>query len=193
MKRGSLFILCIIFLAKIVTCQTKNISLIGGGGLSIHGTGDLSGYSFFNQVDIPFGKRFFLSPGIQFTNNSQTNFLTSDIRLNYVTSGIDFFTNIQYLVLNKSHHRIAIGVGPLLRFENSSYPREVSSNLGTSGEQILRLTYDPLHSTSLGYNVAPSYYYQPAKRFFIGAKINLQNDTKANIITSKLVFVGIKL
>jgi hypothetical protein len=80
---------------------------MGDGGLSIPGTGDLSGYNFFNQADIPFSKRFFLSPGIQFTNNSQTYSLTNDIRLNYVTSGIDFFTNIQYLVLNKSHHRIA--------------------------------------------------------------------------------------
>jgi hypothetical protein len=181
-----------IFLTQMVTCQTKNISLIGGGGLSTHGTGDLSGYSFFNQADIQFSKRFFLSPGIQFTNNSQTYFL-HDIRLNYVTAGIDFFTNIQYLVLNKSHHRLSIGVGPLIRFENSSYPSEVIWNLGNSGEQILTLTYDELHSTSLGYNIAPSYYYQPTKRFFIGAKINLQNDTEANIITSELVFAGIKL
>ena len=46
------------------------------GGISKHGAGDLSGITFLNQVDIKF-KNFFLSPGIQFTNNSEAYILSS--------------------------------------------------------------------------------------------------------------------
>ena len=48
-----------ILLPKTVTSQTKEIDLIVAGGISKHGTGDLSGYTFLNQVDIKFKKIFF--------------------------------------------------------------------------------------------------------------------------------------
>lgn len=47
-----------ILLSKTVTSQTKEIDLIVAGGISKHGTGDLSGYTFLNQVDIKY-KNFF--------------------------------------------------------------------------------------------------------------------------------------
>ena len=192
MQKTILFILCILSLTQMATCQTKDISLIGGGGLSFLGTGDMKGYSFFNQVDIQLNKHFYLSPGIQFNNNSQT-YLLYDFKLNYVTTGMNVFTNINYFVLNASRHRISIGAGPVLRFQSSSYPREVWANLESTGERSLFISYDKLHSTSLGYNVAPSYYYQCTKRFFLGAKFIFQNDTEGDVITSGLLFAGIKL
>ena len=48
-----------ILLSKTVKSQTKEIDLIVAGGISKHGTGDLSGHTFLNQVDIKFKKIFF--------------------------------------------------------------------------------------------------------------------------------------
>jgi len=45
-------------LSKTITSLTKEIDLIVAGGISKHGTGDLSGYTFLNQVDIKY-KNFF--------------------------------------------------------------------------------------------------------------------------------------
>lgn len=193
MKTNIAFTFLLLFSVNIVTCQTKDVRLIVGGGLSKHGTGDLPGYSFFNQVDIQLNKHFFLSPGIQFTNHSQTDILSNEFRINYVTAGINIFTSINYLILNKSHHRISLGAGPLVRFENSSVPREVGINLGSSGEQVLFLKYDKLRSTSVGYHVTPAYYYQCCNKISLGAKFIFQNDTKGDAIISSAIFLGINL
>ena len=152
------------------------------GGISKHGTGDLSGYTFLNQVDIKFEK-FFLSPGIQFTNNSKTYILSSGLQLNFVTEGVNVFTNINYLILNKTRHRIAIGAGLVLRFVSSSYSLEFGTNLNVNNEQELLLKNDKLRSVSVGYNVTPSYYYQINTRLFLGAKFIFQNDTKGDAIS----------
>ena len=192
MKIGILIIALALFFTKTVTSQKKDFRLIIAGGYSTHGTGDLPGYSFLNQVDIELTKRFFISPGIQFTNHANTYPLTGYI-LNYVTAGINVFTNINYLLLNKVHHRISIGGGPIVRFENSSVPDETGTRLDENGNQILILKNDKLRSTSLGYNITPAYYYQCNSKMFFGARFILQNDTKGDMITSELFFIGVKL
>lgn len=193
MKKNVIFICILLFSVKIANCQTKDIRIMVGGGLSTHGTGDLPGYSFFNQVDIHLNKHFFLSPGLQFTNHSQTSILRNGFNINYVTAGINIFTNINYLILNRSRHKIAIGAGPLVRFENSSLPSQVGLNLAQSGEYVLILKYDKLRNTSVGYQVTPAYYYRFSDKLFLGAKFILQNDTNGDIITSSLGFVALRL
>ena len=192
MKHFLLLSVLVFLLANVVKSQTYEHRLLIGGGKSMHGTGDLPGYSFFNQLDIQLNKRFFLSPGIQFTNHADKYYL-SEFELNYVTAGTNIFTNINYFILNKTRHQVAIGAGPLLRFQNSSVPSYVASGLGASGAQVLTLQYDKLRSTSFGYNISPSYYYQFSTKCFLGAKLILQNDTEADVILSSMALIGIKL
>ena len=174
------------------TAQKRDMRFVIGGGISLHGTGDMRGYNFLNQVDVMLTKRLYISPGIQFTNNAAKGVLTY-FEVNYVTAGVNVFTNLNYLLVNKSRHQFAFGAGPMVRFQNSSVPTEIASNLSPSGEQILYIKYDKLRSVSVGYNITPSYSYQYSKRIAIGAKVILQNDTEGDVITSQLVFVGIKL
>lgn len=107
--------------------------------------------------------------------------------------GVNVFTNINYLILNKTRHRIAIGAGPVLRFESSSYPLEFGINVNVNNEQELLLKNDKLRSVSVGYNVTPSYYYQINTRLFLGAKFIFQSDTKGDVISSAIAFVGVRL
>jgi len=74
---------------------------------------------FFNQVDIQLNKRFYISPGIQFTNHAQT-YSMPPWNLNYVTGGVDVFTNINYLIISKIC---------LKKYSNSNFPQ--STNLYT--------------------------------------------------------------
>ena len=190
MKKIAIYI--VLFFPIVACSQVKNVRLIIGGGSSLHGTGDLKGYSFLNQVELKLKNNFFLSSGLQLTNNSQRSNLTY-FSLNYVTAGANIFANINYSVINRNRHQVAIGAGPLLRFQNSSVPSEVGTNLSSSGEQILFIKYDKLRTISIGYNISPSYYYQLSQKVSLGAKFILQNDTNSDMLTSELVFVGFKL
>ena len=136
---------------------------------------------------------FFLSPGIQFTNNSNAYILSSNLQLNFVTEGVNVFTNINYLILNRTRHSIVIEAGPVLRFESSSYSLEFGTNLNVNNEQELLLKNDQLRSVSVEYNVTPSYYYQINTRLFLGAKFILQNDTKGDVISSAIAFIGVRV
>jgi len=190
MKKNILFLT---FLFPVFAfCQSKDIHLVIGGGPSMHGTGDLSGYSFLNQVEIKLNDHFFVSPGIQITNNSKTNQLTY-FQLNYVSAGINVFANINYFVLNRSRHHLSVGAGPLVRFQNSSVPVEAGTNINAAGEPILFIKYDKLQSVSFGYNISPAYYFQCTKKISAGTKFILQNDTRGDVIKTMSLFVGIKL
>lgn len=177
MRKNILFIALVVCFTKIVSGQTKEIRLMLGGGTSTNGSGDMRGYCFFNQVDIQLNKRFYISPGIQFTNHPENGNYTGEY-LNYITSGVDVFTNINYLIINNIHHHIAIGAGPLIRFQTSNVPDYDNSDL---------------HTTSIGFDVAPSYYYQCNNKLLFGAKFSFQNDTNGDVITTATAFVGVRL
>ena len=193
MKKNILFVLCAIFITINVTSQTKEIRVMLGGGYSTNGSGSGHGYSFFNQVDIQLNKRFYISPGIQFTNHAQTYSLPP-WNLNYVTGGVDVFTNINYLIISRSHHHFALGAGPFIRFQSSSVPLYACTTWDfNTNQKLLDIEYGKLRTTSVGFNVAPMYYYQCNNKLLFGAKFSFQNDTEGDVITAATVFVGVKL
>ena len=186
-------LVCILLFAPVISfSQKNNIQLIIGGGPSFNGTGDMKGYNFLNEADIELRKRWFISPGLQFTSHA-TSTTIGYSQINYVTAGINIFTGINYLLVDKNRHRFAIGAGPVVRFQYSSVPVEAGSTLSVSGEQVIFLKYDKLHTTSIGYNVTPAYYYQCSKKISIGTKFILQNDSRGELISSALIFVSVAL
>lgn len=70
---------------------------------------------------------------------------------------------------------------------------EFGTNLNVNNEQELLLKNDKLHFVSVGYNVTPGYYYQINTRLFLGAKFIFQNDTKGDVISSAIAFIGVRL
>lgn len=173
--------------------QSNQTKFMLGGGVSFNGTGDALGYAVLNEIDISIGKRFFLSPGIQLNTHSKTENINV-YQLRYVTSGLNLFTNINYKILNKSRHQVALGVGPVLRLQTASEPSTVYYSTTPMGEPMLTLKYDdPIKTLSVGYNIMPSYYYTISKKLFAGAKGVLQNDTRGDVISSAFLFFGVNL
>jgi hypothetical protein len=187
-----IFVSLPLFLLVVNFSWAQDVRLLGGGGISFHGTGDLKGYGFINQVDINYQKRFFVSPGLMFTNHSGEYRLTN-FKLNYVTAGVNIFTNINYQFLKKPKHSIVLGAGPMIRFQNSAVPKMVGSSLGANGQQILQIEYDKLRTVALGYNITPAYYYACNSKLYLAAKAIFQNDTEGDVLTSGIFLIGVKL
>lgn len=193
MKKAAL--LCVIFLCfhQLSVAQREAPHLLIGGGRSLFGTGDLVGYSFFNEVDLPLTKSLFLSPGLQLSNASRS-YQLMNFTLQYITNSVNLYTNINYRILNRSRNHISIGAGPVVRYQNTSIPDGASATLQPSGEYALGLDYtQPTSTLTIGYNVSPSYSYQFSKKFSLGVKLVLQNDTQGDIVTSEMLFLGIDL
>ena len=184
--------LLIILLGKCAFSQTIPTRIIVGGGPSLNGSGDLSGYIALNEINVNIGKRFFLSPGFYFSNHSQ-RYQFPNFEFRHVIAGINVFTNINVLFLNNKHHSIAFGAGPVLRIQNESAPSNLGEQLGRTGQREVFYIYQPSPTTTFGYNVAPAYYYKLSRKLSLGAKFILQNDTEGNIITSEMLFVGVNL
>lgn len=186
--RAFLFLLFYLVTANCLA-QRRPVEIIVGGGPSFNGSGDLGGYTFFNQVDVSLGKRFALSPGLHFTSHAG-NSVAGRYEFRYVTTGINLYTQLNYYVLNRPRHRIALGLGPVVRYQSNPNPGSIGLTNGT----ILDLYYyEPINSFSLGYHFSPAYYFRINRKFFIGGKGVLQNDLRGDIITSAAGFIGVVL
>lgn len=192
-KKISSAIILLLFTSDLL-CQYPGIRLFVGGGRSFNGSGDAAGYAFINQVDIRWGSRFYLSPGIQLTNHFQTQYIAS-YQLRNVTTGISVYTNLNCLLLNSRKHQIAIGAGPVGRLQSTSVPTDISYGVSApANNPMLSIQYsEPVHTLALGYNVSPSYNFRVSPRLTLSAKLCLQNDTRADLITSEMILLGISL
>lgn len=171
--------------------QKKELTLIVGGGRSSTGTGDMGGYGALNELDIPLSKHFSINPGWQF--NTFSSFIDFD-RYRTITTGVNIYGNFNYKPLNNKHHVIAIGAGAFVRFQDSNVPDSYEYHLNAAGEGVWSYYYySPQKTTSVGYTIAPTYFYKISPKLSIGARLMLQNDTQEDIITSGFLLLGIKL
>jgi hypothetical protein len=173
--------------------QDQRVKWRAGAGHSFLGTGDISGYTFFNEVELRLKKRFTVNSGIQFTNHAGSYEFT-DHAYRYAVSGITGYINVNYLLLLKPRHRIAIGVGPSLRYQNSSDPYSIGVRREPTGMYILEIDYrNPRSTWALGYVVAPQYEFQISRRCFLGARFMLQNDTEGDLLASQALTFAVGL
>lgn len=174
--------------------QDARIKLFIGGGYSFNGSGDAGGYAFTNQVDIKLSRRLFLSPGVQLTNHFEPLYI-ADYQFHNITTGINVYANLNCLLLNSRKHQVAIGAGPVGRFQSTTQPTTISyGSSPTSNNPRLFVDYQgSVHSLALGYNVSPSYSFRISPKLALSAKVCLQNDTQADLITSEMLLLGISL
>src|SRR5687768_13517972 len=159
--------------------QSKPLKLSFSAGHAFHGTGDMHGYTFLAEVQIPFKKlkRFSVSPGIQFTGHA-IEMDATEYTYRAVTSGVMAFTTIDYMLLDRKIHRIRLSAGPSLRYQSDSQPDFIDGRRLPSGEWLTTVGYrSPLNTFSAGYLLAPQYEFQITKRLHLGLRLMLQNDT----------------
>ena len=110
--------------------------------------------------------------------------------------GITAYTNISYALLLKSRHRITTGLGPSLRYQRSSAPTYIEYRLEppSPGTPTLIFEYEePIASWALGFVLSAQYQYKVSEKFFLGARLMLQNDTRGDVITSQALTFSVRL
>jgi hypothetical protein len=171
--------------------QAAPTQIFFGAGPSFNGSGDAVGLMVTNEVQVPVARRFFISPGFQYTRHSGAIDLgMSEYR--YITAGVSLHANINYALLETAKHRIALGVGPYVRHQTDTYTGLSATTIG--GQPYLQLDYrDKMNTVSVGYHIAISYYTVLSRRLVGGIRVGLQNDTNGDIITSSNLMIGVKL
>ena len=191
-------VLCIVLLfifSTVSFAQKRAMKISFSAGHALHGTGDMHGYTFFAEVQIPFKKlkRFSVSPGIQFTGHA-IEMDATEFKYRAVTSGLTAFATIDYMMLNKKLHRIRFSAGPSLRYQSDSQPDFVDGRRLPTGAWSTTLGYrSPLNTFSAGYLIAPQYEFQITKRLNLGLRLMLQNDTRGDVLTSQSLLMGVRL
>jgi hypothetical protein len=138
------------------------------------------------------GKRLSLISGLQFTSYSGQRTIGS-IRLNELTTGLNLFLNVNYPLISNAKHNVSVSAGPVFRLQNSSVPSKFEYNLSPTGAELYTLQFEKSRSASIGYLGAASYSYKFNSRVFLGVKFMLQNDTKADLILSQALYIGLQL
>ena len=171
--------------------QASPTQIFFGAGPAFTGSGDVTGLMVINEIQLPIARRFFISPGFQYTRHSGTTGYAA-LEYRYATAGVSLHADINYALLETAKHRIAIGVGPYVRHQTDTYAG--LSFYNTGGIPSIQLDYyNKMKTLSVGYHIAPSYYFVLSRRLVGGVRVALQNDTNGDIITSSNLMIGVKL
>lgn len=191
------------FLFSQVAAQSKNAIFVSGGK-SFHGTGDLKGIAVDVMHEHNLNNRFSWSNSLTTTihykinrgpnNNSSQPFLQDNL-LRFTTAGIQLNSHIDLTLINISNNKINLEVGPMLRFQSSSYPSSFGSHQETNFPYLYYdVNYKENYNTiSPGYNVSLSYITNVSHKYKAGIKATFQNDTQSDVITSLSLVFGTAL
>jgi hypothetical protein len=196
MRNALLFTICCMVSVPRAYAQQIPHKINIGAGHAFLGTGDLSGYTVFTELEVPFQNsgRFSWSPGLQFSNHATTTYLTNGFEHRAITSGIAAWLKLDYAVLLSARHRITIGAGPSLRFQSDSQPTSIDGRLEPSGVWVTDISYEHnLNTLSPGYLIAPQYQYMISKRVALGLRVMLQNDTRGDVMASQVIMAAVNL
>lgn len=194
MKKCLLFVL-ILLLASRGFSQKKIRSIQLCAGKSWHGTGDLKGFSvdvLYNQhitkkVDFSAGLTSTIHYGKDGGFNSLFPGISPDERLiRFTTAGIQLSSLINYSVFYSHDNQLKIGVGPIVRFQSSSYPDSYGlyQNQNIFPEPFYVIyNYEKQNLVTSGYNVALTFLTKISINSGIGVKAFFQNDTNGDVIT----------
>lgn len=193
---GTIFI----FLLFSVFAQAQlNRQLTVDMNRSFHGSGDMEGLGFAVEYGL------FFSHHLEFTTGLSANlhhtfrpvWLTHfnppiDASFRMVTGGLQWQGQVQFAPLRTPNQEAKIGVGPVVRYQSSSYPNAYGSyQLNNFPEPVFTFRhYEPQNLVTAGYQVSLSYAYTFARGFLLGAKASFQNDTNSDVITQYGLRVG---
>lgn len=202
--KSKLLLSVLIFITTFCEAQTRvdtlkkiesNGSLSLGVSYSRHGSGDLNGYLVDIGYEYQLKKRFSLYNNIAFSVHSDKDFGYDMISqptnpflqsgpLIFVKSGIQTSPTLFYAVSDKKCSKFKIGAGPVIRFQESSYPAGFSYNSGRefniSNYYIIKGVQPKIFTVGYKFSIDYMFAVKPNNSFSL--KAFYQNDTNGDLI-----------
>jgi hypothetical protein len=200
----TIYFLLASFLISQVAAQSKNAFFVSAGK-SFHGTGDLKGIAVDVMHEHNLNKRLSWSNSLTTTihykihrglnNNNSSQPSLQDNLMRFTTAGIQLNSHIDLTLINFSDNKIKLEVGPMLRFQSSSYPTSFGIHQENNFPYLYYVVnYNENYNTiSPGYNVSLSYITNVSYKYKAGFKATFQNDTRSDVITSLSLIFGTSL
>lgn len=193
------------FLITQVAAQSKNAFFVSAGK-SFHGTGDLKGIAVDVMHEHNLNKRFSWSNSLTSTIhykidrgfNSLSPGLSpqNDKLMRFTTAGLQLNSHFNFAIINFPDNKIKLEVGPMLRFQSSSYPASFGyyQDPRYFPDPFYVYNYNENYNTiSPGYNVSVIYITNVSYKYKAGFKATFQNDTRSDVITSLSLVFGTAL
>jgi hypothetical protein len=171
-------------------------------GRSFHGTGDMRGLIFTTAYSQRLNRRFSWSAAIGGTIHDASDPLyyndqngsQVDASFRYTTAGAQFSFDLGYSIIRTLHHDLTCRLGPLVRYQSSSYPDIYSINYPAgTGLPIPVIAFQnltPQRTLAVGGIGMLQYGYSINNKISIGAIAGLQTDTNGDTLTQLAFTIG---
>ena len=172
-------------------------------GRSIHGTGDMRGLSYATEYLQRFKKRFSWSVGIGGTlhDGSSPLFYTdpssgrsNDGSVRYTTAGVQITGNFGYSFIRTIKHDLIFRLGPLLRYQTSSYPDAYTIYYPPATRLpqpvVVFENTTPQRTFAFGGLAQFQYTYALNGKLVLGLLGGLQTDTNGDTIAQTALTIG---
>lgn len=151
-------------------------------GYSKSGTDNVGGFAFSVGASHFFSKRLSWSIGITTTFHDgmdSSEYLTysglAKGAVNFTTSGLQSEFEFGYSLVRNSKHCLQIGIGPIIRYQTSSYPGRAAYSLYILSE--LYQNQPPARTLGFGGIGSVSYTYTFRSNLFLKVNARLQYDS----------------
>lgn len=175
-------------------------------GVSLHGSGDMTGFSCNTEYRRYVKQRIFLAVGLGATwNDKQYSIYYTDPTgravdgsLRDAIAGFQLAGKAGWDFLQRDQHSLGIMIGPLLRYQTSTVAdyREIifpASGIGFPVPVTYYVHLDPQRTLTVGGIVQVSYRHKLGQRIFSGVVAGFQTDSNGDALPQLCVSVGVKL
>lgn len=182
------------------------VSIIADFGFNVHGTGDMTGYSYGLRVHKPISKRFDIIVAFEANLNDREDlpFIWEDPRgkihdstLHDVLAGFQLNFGIGLNFINSGKSKFGINPSIFGRYQANSvlgdkiidYP--ILTGFPVPIRYLIR--NEPGRTYAIGYSVRLYYHYKISDKFLIGFSPGFQNDSNGDTMLITTFSFGINL
>lgn len=185
--------------------QDQPVSIIAEFGGNVHGSGDISGFSYGLRAHKPISKRFDFIVAFEANLNDREDFPffgedlvgnTYDGTLHDVLAGFQLNFGIGFNFINSGKSKFGINPSVFGRYQaDSSLGRETLYPIVTGYPDPIRVLKrdEPGRTYAIGYSVRLYYHYKISDKFLIGISPGFQNDSNGDTMLLSTFSFGIFL
>lgn len=173
-------------------------------GTSFNGTGDIRGVAFNTEYGENFKKKFSWHVGMGgtihdkvepvFYNDQSGNSVDGSVRA--TTAGFQIIGVLSYSVFENEDHDFSLRVGPLLRYQSTSYWDILAvyhpAGTGLPFPVVAFFNTSPQRTLAIGGTTQMGYQFSINKKFTIGILGSLQLDSNGDMLRNAFFTLGRK-